>query len=61
LASTAVVIDTAMIEPLWRNMPRRPAIDAIWSGASCRPALFDAGTAMPIPIPVTAAVIDSHR
>ena len=33
----------------------QPAIAAAWSGASCRLALFDAGSAVPMPTPVIAA------
>jgi len=32
-----------VIAPDCRNMPRRPATAALWSGASCSVALFDAG------------------
>ena len=59
-AITAVVTDTAVIAPDWRNMPRSPAMAATWSGASCRLALFAAGTDSPMPSPVSAAPIASQ-
>src|ERR1700722_3898966 len=59
-ASTAVLTDTAVIAPAWRNMPRRPEMAATDSGASWRLALLEAGTDIPTPSPDTAAPMDSH-
>ena len=60
VASSAVVAEMVRIEPDWRNMPRSPAIAATWSGASCSVALLVAGTAMPMPSPVSPAAAASH-
>ncbi len=57
----AEVTEIAVMPPVCRNMPRRPAIAAAWSGASDMDALFDAGVAVPMPTPLTAAAAASHR
>jgi catalase len=59
-ATIAAVIDTAVIAPACRNMPRSPAIAAAWSGASWSVALLAAGVAMPMPRPQTPEPSASH-
>jgi catalase len=59
-ATIAAVIDTAVMAPACRNMPRSPAIAAAWSGASCSVALLAAGVAMPMPRPHTPVASASH-
>ncbi len=61
VAAMAVVIEMPMIPPACRNMPRRPAIPASSSGASCIVALLVAGIERPMPMPAIAPDTDSQR
>lgn len=56
----AVMTETATIEPIERNMPRMPVIAAMSSEANERVALFAAGIAAPMPIPVRPVVSESQ-
>ncbi len=61
LDTMAAVIDTAVMAPDCRNMPRSPATAAVWSGASCSVALFEAGVEMPMPTPQTQVATASQE
>ena len=59
-ATMAAVIETAVMAPACRNMPRSPATAAACSGASCSVALLDAGVEMPMPMPQMPVASTSH-
>jgi hypothetical protein len=52
--------ETAVLDPVCRNMARSPATAADWSGASCSVALLAAGVETPIPIPQVPAASASQ-
>jgi hypothetical protein len=57
----AVTVEMEKMTPMKTNICRSPVMAATSSGATCRHAFLDAGFAMPLPRPVTAAPMLSHR